>query len=99
MKVIWSNRAADAAAVIGEYIFQSFGYSTFSYYRKAIAQAEELLLANPFIGPEEALIHNGHHKYHTLLVNRLSKIVYYVEDDVIYIVDFWDTRQDPQRVS
>lgn len=85
MKVVWSNRAVDAAEVIGEYIYQSFGYSTFTNYREAILQAETLLLANPFIGPEEPRITSGKFQHHTLLVNRLSKIVYYVDNDTIIL--------------
>lgn len=28
-------------------------------------------------------------------MNRLDKIVYYIDCDIIYIVAFWDVRRDP----
>ena len=33
--------------------------------------------------------------YRSIVVNRLNKIVYWINDDVIEIVDFWDTRREP----
>ena len=34
--------------------------------------------------------------YRSVIVNGLSKMVYYIKDDTIRIVAFWDTRQEPE---
>jgi len=34
--------------------------------------------------------------YRSIIINGLSKMVYRVDDDVIHIVGFWDTRQEPE---
>lgn len=33
----------------------------------------------------------------SIVVNRLNKIVYWINGDVIEIVDFWDTRREPKK--
>jgi hypothetical protein len=34
-------------------------------------------------------------EYRSIVVNRLNKIVYLINNDDIEIVDFWDTRREP----
>ena len=34
--------------------------------------------------------------YRSIIINGLNKMVYRVDDDVIYIVAFWDTRMEPE---
>ena len=34
-------------------------------------------------------------EYRSIVVNRLNKIVYWINNDDIEIVDFWDTRREP----
>lgn len=33
--------------------------------------------------------------YRSIIINRRSKMVYYIEDETIYIAAFWDCRKDP----
>ena len=35
--------------------------------------------------------------YRSIIINGLNKMVYRVDDDVIYIVAFWDTRMEPEE--
>ena len=37
--------------------------------------------------------------YRSFVMNRLNKIVYRIDDDVIYIVAFWDVRRDPDSLA
>ena len=37
--------------------------------------------------------------YRSLVVGKLSKIVYRVDDDTIHIVDFWDCRREPKVLA
>lgn len=30
-----------------------------------------------------------------MTIRKLSKIIYFVEEDILYIADVWATRQDP----
>jgi hypothetical protein len=33
--------------------------------------------------------------YRSVIINGLNKMVYRVDGEIIYIVDFWDTRREP----
>ena len=33
--------------------------------------------------------------YRSVIINGLNKMVYRIDGDIIYIVDFWDTRREP----
>ena len=37
--------------------------------------------------------------YRSYVMNGLNKMVYRIEYDTIYIVDFWDVRQDPSTLA
>lgn len=37
--------------------------------------------------------------YRSVIVDRLSKLVYYVKEDTIRIAAFWDCRQEPQSTQ
>lgn len=43
------------------------------------------------MGSEEPLLADLSIEYRSFVINKLNKIVYYVERDTIHIVDFWDT--------
>ena len=45
----------------------------------------------------EPLLSNRPMAYRSVVINKLNKMIYYISntDDVIYIVDFWDTRREP----
>ncbi|GHT02568.1 hypothetical protein FACS189440_05640 [Bacteroidia bacterium] len=36
--------------------------------------------------------------FRSLVVRRHYKVIYYIEDETIYIVTIWDCRQDPKRL-
>jgi mRNA-degrading endonuclease RelE of RelBE toxin-antitoxin system len=55
-------------------------------------------LKNPFIGQqEEYLAHLN--KGHRRLIEGNYKIIYRVQDDVIYVTDIFDSRQDPAKMK
>ena len=51
----------------------------------------------PNMGPLDDLFENRNIQYHSIVINGLSKMVYFVGDDTIYIVAFWDTRREPKK--
>lgn len=55
------------------------------------------LAENPYLGQyEEYLEHLG--KGHRRLVEGYCKIIYRIEEEDIYITDFFDTRQSPSKM-
>ena len=53
-------------------------------------------MLHPNIGPIEPLFDACPIAYRSIIINGLSKMVYYIDDETIYIVAFWDTRREPQ---
>lgn len=35
--------------------------------------------------------------YRSIIVRRLNKIVYYIDNNTLHIAAFWDTRKEPKR--
>ena len=57
----------------------------------------ELLGEQPYMGKIEPYLAHRPVKYRSIVVNRLNKIVYRIDDDAIRIVAFWDTRREPKK--
>ena len=66
--------------------------------RERIKISIQQLLQNPYLGQQEAQLAHLK-KNHRRLVEWNFKIVYYVQDDLIYITDIFDTGQDPQKMK
>ena len=50
---------------------------------------------HPEIGPIDPLFADRPRTYRSVVIDGLSKMVYFVEGDIIYISAFWDCRRDP----
>ena len=95
MKVLWSEQAKDEVRHISDYILKEFGKKSRQNFMQEIRHAATLLETSPNIGPIEQLLENAPVLYRSIVVNRLSKIVYYIHNDIVEIVALWDTRQEP----
>ena len=96
MKVSWSKRASDAVVRTSDYIFSSFGQRTSDEFLQEVQHVSDLLEDNPYLGPPEPLLAHKPKQYRSVVVNRLNKVVYYVNGNSIRIVAFWDTRKEPK---
>ncbi|WP_375577576.1 type II toxin-antitoxin system RelE/ParE family toxin [Marivirga tractuosa] len=56
------------------------------------------LAKNPYIGQFEPYLSSLEHG-HRRLIEGNFKIIYRVEDDTIYVVDFFDSRDDPKEMK
>ena len=97
MKVIWHKQAKDALRSTATYIRKNYGLQVRENFRNEVAHVQTLLMNNPEMGPLEPLLADRSIKYRSFVINRLNKIVYYIEDGIIHIADFWDTRREPKN--
>ena len=58
-------------------------------------RAVNMLVHSPNLGSIDPLFGDRSVAYRSIIINGLSKMVYRACNDVIYIVAFWDTRQEP----
>jgi plasmid stabilization system protein ParE len=66
--------------------------------RNQLLYKADSLVNNPHIGQyEEYLVHLE--KGHRRLIEGNFKIIYRIENDCIYIIDFFDTRQNPVKMK
>ena len=52
---------------------------------------------NPYVGKIDPLFADRPRTYRSVVINGLSKMIYFIEDDLIYIAAFWDTRREPKK--
>ncbi len=97
MKLKWDSRAKEAKSQIAAYIRREFGIRRVKQFRQDVDQAAKQLLNSPNIGQIDPLFEDRAKTYRSVIVNGLNKMVYYVEDDTIYIAAFWDTRMEPEE--
>lgn len=93
MHIIWSDRAYVRRQAIEDYILFSFGFAAQAKYVEAIEDWKKIVLENPQIGKVEPILEGMRKEYRSYVISELTKCIYYVEDDFIIVVDWWDTRR------
>ena len=96
MKIIWTECAQKSQDDAAAYIFNEFGAMPLIDFYKNLDEIEEDLSDFPELGRIEPLLQDRSKSYRSLVATKYNKIIYYVDDDKIYIVDFWDTRREPK---
>ena len=97
MKAVWALRAKESKSKVAAYIRKEFGIQRAKKFRQDINNTIALLLSSPYIGQIDPLFEGRAKTYRSVIVNGLSKMVYYIEDDIIHIAAFWDTRMEPEE--
>ena len=83
------------------HIKQDFGRMSRDNFLAKVNEVRMLLADNPYLGPVEPLLADRMQTYRSVVVAKLNKMVYYVEDDdkIIYVVAFWDCREEPATLA
>lgn len=95
MRIFVHDIVKEKVRKTSRYIQAEFGKKARLNFRQEIAHVSQLLLKNPNLGSVEPYLADAPVLYRSIVVNRLNKLVYWINDDVIEIVDFWDTRREP----
>ena len=80
---------------VADYICDNFGAKHKIRFLQEVRRITGMLKLSPNLGPIEPLFSDRPVAYRSIIIKGLSKLVYRVDDNVIYIVAFWDTRQEP----
>ena len=97
MKTIWDPQARQSMRQIARYIQARFGSIARKAYVQKVKDAENLVKRNPNIGLVDPLFAGRKRPYRSIIINGLSKMVYFIDDETIYIAAFWDTRREPKK--
>ena len=96
MTVIWSERAETSLHTVERYISDSFGEKVRKEFMQSAEETAERLAQFPNAGKMEPLLAHRSKAYRSIVINRRSKLVYYVEETRIVIADFWECRREPR---
>ena len=97
MEIIWAEEAFRAWQDTIDYIVEEFGVRAAEKFYKKTEEWQDVLSSSPKAGKIEPLLNNRSRSYRSIVITRQNKLIYYIEDETIFIVDFWDTRREPQQ--
>ena len=80
---------------VARYVNKKFGRKARQEFMQRVRDAEKRIATQPNIGQIDPLYADRPLTYRSVIINGLDKLVYRIDDDIIYIVDFWDTRREP----
>lgn len=80
---------------------QMFGVAVATKFYNRFMEFAKRLSNNSELGFPEPLLAKRQRKYRSIMINEHFKLVYYCDKnkDIIYIIDLWDTRREPQSLS
>ena len=99
MNVEWTPQARSAVIETMIYIEETFGTKTMLEFAEAIAESEMYLARDPYMFKIEPLLEGRAETYRCFNVKKINKIIYRVGENSVYVVDFWNLRQNPQTLQ
>ncbi|MBO7597685.1 MAG: type II toxin-antitoxin system RelE/ParE family toxin [Bacteroidales bacterium] len=84
--------------IVVAYLHKEFGPSVKKSFLREVHNANTLIGQNPQIGKVEPLLDELPDLYRSFVISRMDKIVYYVVENHIEVVAFWDCRREPERL-
>lgn len=97
IKIQWATEAREQWRKTALYIQQEWGISALRKFKENTEEIQNQLLEFPSLGKIEPLLADRSRLYRSIVLTRQNKVIYYIQDDTIYIADFWDTRREPKK--
>ena len=97
MNVIWHPRAEKEKDKITDYIRWRVGYNRMEKFMQEVDETVQIIRLSPNAGFIDSLFAHRARTYRSVIINGLSKMVYYVKGDILHIAAFWDTRREPKN--
>lgn len=97
MKVTWDPKATKGKRKVANYIRIKFGIDRVKRFRQEVDQTVDMIMRHPNLGSIDPLFNDRPRTYRSVIINGLSKMVYFIDDEIIYIAAFWDCRQEPTK--
>ena len=97
MKLKWNLSAKNDMRQVARYVNKKFGRKARQEFMRRVKDVEKMIMRQPNIGSIDPLYADRPLTYRSVIINGLNKMVYRIDGDIIYIVDFWDTRRAPKN--
>ena len=88
MKIRWHKRAATQLHEVEGYVLEKFGEKARQEFMDNVERTVLTLAEMPMLGKLDPLFAHRKRSYRSIIVRRLSKVVYYVKGDIIHIAAF-----------
>jgi plasmid stabilization system protein ParE len=98
MKLIWTEFAAEQLESIYVFIKNKSEIAAVGIYNDILDEVDSLLHF-PYMAPLEGLLSEFTESYRSLVVRNIYKVVYYTNNETIYIVAVFDCRQSPEKLK
>ena len=87
MKIVWSVTAIETYLHIVDYIYFKWTKKEVNNFRQLVDQLLEKLTINNQLCPPSKLLN-----YRKCVVSKQTSLIYYIQNDAIYLVTFIDNR-------
>ena len=98
MNIIFSDLVLEQLESIYNYLQTKSNYAAAIIHNHILDEIERLI-DFPQIAPIEPELKGFTHTYRSLVVRKTYKVIFYIEDDTIYISALFDCRQNPQKLK
>lgn len=78
---------------------KKMGNSAAEKFISGINDAVGLLSSNPYMGPVDQELSTSRRTVHSFVEHKNHKIIYYIKNDTIHILDIWPNSQNPADIS
>lgn len=94
-KLYWTAKAQKDLKEIARYYKKRDKVSTVAI---SIVTDANLLATHPFLGFKEPLLEHKPEELRSLISSHY-KIIYYIQDEIVFIITIFDCRQDPNKLK
>ena len=91
--------AKEALLETANYIRNEFGKIARVKFMQEVKKTSRQIGDNPYIGKIEPLLEKLPDGYRSMVVKRIYKIVYRIEENTVEVSDFWNCRRNPDALS
>ena len=98
MQVIWLDEAKALFKEAISFGMLAFGEKAVIRFVDEVQKTDERLSVFPLLGKIEPSLKGLGQEYRSLVIHRNYKVIYYIDDDIVFIASFWSTRCDPESL-
>ena len=99
MKLRFTKQARIAFLQIVDIFVEYAGQRPANLFIEKTNQCDNKLLKYPHTGHPEELLADRKRLYRTISINTNYRLIYHVTSTTIWIVDVWDRRRDPLKLT
>ena len=98
MEVIWTKKAIESFKELAFYLNNSFGKDITASIIGKVTRRVNDLLRNPLLGKEYESSNFLKYEFRFFVINKQTKVFYFIQGEFVYIVLVFDVRQDIRRI-